>query len=189
MTTRVSICASLLVLSACSYSYDTGTQAPSAVATAEPATPDMVAVAILTGADGTAHGEATVTQSSTGLTLRVAATGLAPGLHGAHIHQTGNCDAPAFTTAGGHWNPSGKQHGLDNPAGSHMGDFTNLTIKADGTGVLEAQIPNGVMAGKDNALLDADGAAFIIHAEADDQKSDPSGNSGARVACGIFRAT
>ena len=112
------------------------------------------------------------------------ASALPPGTHGAHIHMVGRCDAPDFTTAGGHWNPTSKQHGTMNPAGPHEGDLPNLIVGTDGRGTLAITIPGATMAG----LLDADGSAMVVHAGADDLRTDPSGNSGGRIACGVFQA-
>ena len=94
----------------------------------------------------------------------------------------GACDAPGFTTAGGHWNPTMRQHGSMNPNGQHEGDLPNLMIGSNGRGSLGAVIPGATIAG----LLDADGAALVVHAGPDDLMTDPAGNSGARIACGVF---
>ena len=114
--------------------------------------------------------------------MTIAATGLPAGVHGVHIHTTGKCDAPDFTTAGGHWNPTGKMHGSENPMGPHEGDLPNLTVGADGSGNLTFTVAGASLA----TMLDADGAAFVVHAGSDDYKTDPSGNSGGRIACGVF---
>jgi Cu-Zn family superoxide dismutase len=97
----------------------------------------------------------------------------------------GRCDAPDFTSAGGHWNPTQKKHGTMNPQGPHQGDLPNLVIGSDGRGTIGAVIPGATLAG----LLDADGAAMVIHAGPDDLMTDPSGNSGGRIACGVFQAS
>ncbi|WP_309672139.1 superoxide dismutase family protein [Gemmatimonas sp.] len=110
--------------------------------------------------------------------------GLPPGVHGMHIHAVGRCDAPDFASAGPHWSPTPKQHGSTNEAGPHHGDLMNLTVGADSSVVVKMSTPAGSLRG-DNPLLDADGAAIVIHATADDYKTDPSGNSGARIACGV----
>jgi Cu-Zn family superoxide dismutase len=120
--------------------------------------------------------------------VRVEAEGLAPGAYGAHIHTTGRCEAPAFASAGPHWNPTAQQHGKDNPAGMHKGDLPNLLVGTDRRGSFEYTIPGAAAAGRgDNAILDADGAAIVIHARPDDFRTDPSGNSGDRIACGVLR--
>ncbi len=146
------------------------------------------AAATLLDAGGRTVGVATIRQMPLGLKLTVKATGLPPGVHGVHLHAIGACAAPDFKSAGGHWNPTMKQHGRDNPAGMHMGDLPNLTIAADGTGRLRAFVPHARLTGGDMPLLDGDGAALVIHAGRDDYRSDPAGDSGARIACGAIAA-
>ncbi|MDQ4087314.1 MAG: superoxide dismutase family protein [Pseudomonadota bacterium] len=119
------------------------------------------------------------------LRVRVEAAGLAPGTYGAHIHAVGRCDPPGFETAGPHWNPTQRQHGSQNPAGPHLGDLPNLLVGADGQGSFELAVGGAEMGGP-RGLLDRDGAALVIHAAPDDYRTDPSGNSGARIACGVF---
>jgi Cu-Zn family superoxide dismutase len=98
------------------------------------------------------------------------------------VHAVGRCDPPGFESAGPHWNPTGREHGSQNPRGQHLGDLPNLLVGADGEGSFDLGI-----AGADlRAMLDTDGAALVIHAGADDYRTDPSGNSGARIACGVF---
>ena len=145
-----------------------------------------VARAELVGADQTQYGEVIAAQGDNGLLVNIRAQGMSPGPHGVHIHQTGKCEGPDFKSAGGHWNPAAKEHGFDNPKGAHAGDFFNLDIGADGTGSLEALIAGATLSDGDNALLDADGAAFVVHEGPDDLKTDPSGDSGGRLACGVF---
>jgi Cu-Zn family superoxide dismutase len=129
---------------------------------------------------------ATLEQAGDSLRVRVDAAGLAPGAYGAHLHATGRCDAPAFASAGPHWNPTLRQHGQDNPGGAHMGDLPNLMVGTDRRGSFEYTVPGASLAGGANPLLDADGAALVIHAQPDDYRTDPSGNSGARIACGVI---
>lgn len=154
----------------------------SAAALAERKPVPEVATAILRTADGKEVGRATAREVKQGLRVTVDVRGLPEGQHGAHVHTVGQCDAPDFTTAGGHWNPLGTKHGSMNPAGPHEGDLPNLIIGKDGRGTLGAVIPKGTLAG----LLDTDGAAMVVHAGRDDLMTDPSGNSGGRVACGVF---
>ncbi|NIJ17118.1 superoxide dismutase family protein [Sphingobium vermicomposti] len=144
------------------------------------------ATAVLLAADGSSRGEARVTEASDGLHVMVDAKGLTPGMHAVHVHGTGNCTPPDFTSAGGHWNPSGRQHGRDNPAGMHMGDMPNMIAGADGSGQMEYVIPGARLGSGGMPMLDADGAAIVIHAQADDNRSDPAGNAGGRVACGVI---
>lgn len=107
---------------------------------------------------------------------------LPPGVHGMHIHGVGQCTPPSFDSAGPHWNPASHQHGKDNPKGKHAGDLDNITIPADGKLELQIDMPGIALRG-DGGLLDQDGAAIVIHAGPDDYKTDPTGNSGARIAC------
>lgn len=142
------------------------------------------ATASLRSEDGTAMGTATATEADGGIQVTVDVTGMPAGEHGFHIHQVGACDAPGFETAGGHWNPTDSQHGLENPEGPHAGDMPNLTVAEDGTGTVTATLPAGTFEG----LMDADGSAVIVHAGPDDMRTDPSGDSGARIACGVLTA-
>lgn len=134
--------------------------------------------------EGASAGTATVTAAENGIRISLQAQGLPSGQHGAHVHMIGKCDAPSFESAGEHWNPGNRQHGMENPQGPHAGDMPNLTIGDDGRGTLEHTLLGGTMEG----LLDGDGSAMVIHTAADDQKIDPSGNSGGRIACGVFSA-
>jgi Cu-Zn family superoxide dismutase len=145
------------------------------------------AMADLVDAQGVIKGHAMVMQGKDGLHISVHAAGLTPGVHAVHVHAIGLCTAPDFKSAGGHWNPTMKQHGRDNPAGMHMGDMPNMIVGADGTGSLEAVIAGGMLNGGEMPLLDADGAAVVIHETADDYKTDPAGAAGARIACGVVK--
>lgn len=147
-----------------------------------------MASAKLMAGDGAARGEAMITQADDGLHVVVKAMGLTPGMHAVHIHTTGTCTAPDFASAGGHWNPTGREHGKDNPAGKHMGDMPNMLAAADGTGEIDYRVAGGMISGGAMPLMDADGAAVVIHAQADDNKSDPAGNAGGRIACGVVTA-
>jgi len=118
--------------------------------------------------------------------VEINAGGLAPGTYGVHIHTTGRCDPPGFVSAGGHWNPTARQHGAQNPQGRHLGDLPNLQVDPRGKGRLIFHVENARLEGGANPLLDADGAAIVIHAQPDDHRTDPSGNSGARIACGVI---
>jgi Cu-Zn family superoxide dismutase len=139
-------------------------------------------VAMLRTADGAAAGSATAISADGQVMISLEVQGLPPGDHGVHVHTTGRCDAPTFESAGGHWNPTNQQHGLEDPQGQHAGDMPNLTVGQDGRGMLEYQLEGGGFDG----LFDADGSAFVVHASADDQRTDPSGDSGDRIACGVF---
>lgn len=149
--------------------------------------PAYTATADLRNAAGLSTGTATAAQVGNDIRISIDGMNLPPGAHGAHVHLTGVCAAPGFESAGGHWNPTGRQHGKDNPAGMHKGDLPNLLVGTQGVGMLEYTIPGARVAGAAGALLDSDGAALVIHAGADDYRTDPSGNSGGRIACGVFR--
>lgn len=137
----------------------------------------------LVNASGQSIGTVRAWQTAGGVSFRISASGLPHGLHGLHVHAVGRCDPPDFKTAAAHWNPAGKQHGMNNPAGPHAGDLPNVEVAANG--VLNATV---TLAGASMAnLLDADGAALVIHASPDDYKTDPSGNSGARIACAVIQ--
>ena len=142
----------------------------------------MHATATIHDATGATIGRATATDVAGGIRYTIDAHGMPPGTHGAHVHMTGRCDAPGFTTAGGHWNPTDAKHGMMNPMGAHAGDLPNLIVGTGGRGTLGITVPGQTMAG----LLDTDGAAIMIHAGPDDLVTDPSGNSGGRIACGVF---
>ena len=118
--------------------------------------------------------------------ILVETKGLPPGPHGAHVHAVGKCDPPDFNSAGPHFNPTNKQHGALNPQGSHAGDLPNLTIGPDGTGRMETTTEQLSLGSGPSSVWDADGSALVVHANADDFKTDPTGNSGARVACGVL---
>jgi Cu-Zn family superoxide dismutase len=135
----------------------------------------------LVNSAGASVGAVQTEQRPGGTYLRIAGHDLAPGEHGLHLHGVGRCDGPDFKSAGAHWNPAGKQHGHLNPQGAHAGDLPNLTISSNGHGAL-----NFLVAGQ--ALGDADGTSLVIHAKPDDYKTDPSGNSGDRIACAVLAA-
>jgi Cu-Zn family superoxide dismutase len=143
--------------------------------------PERQVAARIVDAAGGDKGTATIAVAGGVTRLLVDVRDLSPGGHGIHIHAVGRCDAPGFETAGPHWNPTARMHGMNNPQGKHAGDFKNLVVGKDGKGSLSADVP-----GDFAALMDQDGAAVVIHATADDYKTDPSGNSGGRIACGVF---
>lgn len=145
----------------------------------------VLATANLADGTGKPVGVARIEQSGTSMRLVADVNGLAPGDHGIHLHATGKCETPAFASAGGHLNPAAHQHGSMNPAGPHLGDLPNVTVGADGTGTL-AFVIAGNAAEVAASLFDADGTAVVVHAGPDDYKTDPSGNSGGRIACGVF---
>ena len=144
----------------------------------------------IVGADGQTIGWAQLTEDATGqLHVNVQVAGLTAGRHGIHLHAVGQCVGPTFASAGGHHNPLGAQHGLDNPLGAHAGDLPNLVVNVAGRGHLDAVSHHATLSGGPVSLFDADGSAIVIHALEDDQVTNPTGNSGARVACGVIEAT
>jgi Cu-Zn family superoxide dismutase len=137
--------------------------------------------------EGRTVGTALLAPASGGVQVVVSANGMPPGVHGIHVHERGRCEGPDFTSAGGHFNPAGSQHGLQNPAGPHAGDLPNLTVDAAGRGALTGLARGAAITGTAaNSLLRSGGTALVVHAGADDQVTDPSGDSGARIACGVI---
>jgi Cu-Zn family superoxide dismutase len=138
-------------------------------------------------AKGQMVGQATITETPKGVQIRLTLIGVPEGTHAFHIHATGKCDPPMFTTAGDHFNPEHKQHGRDNPMGRHAGDMPNVTVPASGRLIVEHVEPMVTLkAGAANSLFDTDGAALVIHQAPDDNKTDPAGHAGARIACGVI---
>ena len=133
-------------------------------------------IALVNGA-GASTGAVQVEPRSGGANLRIAVQGLPPGEHGLHLHAFGRCDPPGFQSAGDHWNPEGRRHGHLNPQGPHLGDLPNLTVSANGHGAINFRIAG--------LIGDADGTALVVHASPDDYQTDPSGNSGDRIACAV----
>ncbi len=154
--------------------------------TGSPAAPSPSAAAELRDVSGRTWARATAAQVGDSIRVSIDAAGMTSGTYAAHIHTTGRCDPPDFSSAGPHWNPTGQQHGQDNLQGMHKGDLPNLLIGADGRGTLEHSIPSAFLAAGASRLLDADGAAVVIHAKPDDYRTDPAGDAGARVACGVL---
>jgi Cu-Zn family superoxide dismutase len=145
----------------------------------------------LINASGHAIGTVRAWQTTGGVSFHMEASGLPHGVHGIHVHSVGRCDPPDFASAGSHWNPLGKKHGMNNPQGPHAGDLPNVEVAANGALGTTVTLPGASLTGPATAgvLLDADGAALVIHAQADDYTTDPSGNSGARIACAVIQPT
>ena len=140
--------------------------------------------------EGTNIGSVTLTQGDDGVAITGGLSGIAAGEHGFHFHAVGDCDpAGAFESAGGHFNPTEHQHGTENPEGPHAGDLPNVTAAADDTVAVDLSSNLISLTEGDPAyVFDADGTALMIHADPDDMKTDPSGNSGDRIACAVIEA-
>lgn len=119
-----------------------------------------------------------------GVSIAIDFKGLPPGDHALHFHQTAKCEAP-FTSAGGHFNPGMKKHGMENPEGPHAGDMANFTVGADGSAKATILNPRVTLGAGDNSVYANGGTALMIHAKGDDMKSDPAGLAGDRIACGL----
>jgi Cu-Zn family superoxide dismutase len=152
----------------------------------EPTPGSNTATAELRNAGGQVVGSARFTEVTGGVRILLEAKGLAPGPKGVHVHAGGTCTPPDFTSAGGHFNPDGKQHGLENPDGPHAGDLPNITIGPDGGGRLESMNERITLAPGPTSVFDADGSALVVHANPDDFRTDPAGNAGPRLACGVI---
>lgn len=147
------------------------------------------AEAVLFDADGRRIGEAYFIEDDDDpvVVMRLQAWDLPPGVHGFHIHETGVCDTPSFETAGAHFNPYRKKHGLHNPFGPHAGDLPNLRVPDDGKVHVTLAIRRVTLGEGRHSLLPLRGTSLVIHADPDDGETEPDGNSGARIACGVIR--
>ncbi|WP_411843390.1 superoxide dismutase family protein [Salinicoccus sp. HZC-1] len=129
---------------------------------------------------------ATLTESESGVNVALEGENLPPGEHGFHIHETGSCELPDFESAGGHYNPTDANHGMEDPEGPHAGDMENIEVGEDGT--VDTEVTADMVTledGQDNTLFTEDGTALMIHSEADDYETQPSGDAGDRIACGV----
>lgn len=170
MQPRLTVLMAIIALSACATKDTTATDRAS------------VPMRDATGRD---LGTLSLATTAGGLMLSGDLRNLPPGTRAIHLHMTGRCEPP-FVSAGDHWNPTSRLHGTQNPMGPHLGDMPNLVVATDGSATVSLTTPGGSLRGSD-MLLDADGAAVVIHQDADDYRTDPSGNSGDRMACGVVR--
>jgi Cu-Zn family superoxide dismutase len=171
---RLLLLAAVLPLAACTAAAPPGETPPARALTAD-----------LIGADGRTVGTAMIAQADGFVRVTVTASGLTPGLHGMHVHAVGACTPPDFTSAGPHFNPGQGRHGWQNPQGPHAGDLRNLEVGPDGRAQYESVSQHLTLVGP--TAIVPDSAALVIHAAPDDQVTDPTGNSGARLACGVLR--
>ena len=136
--------------------------------------------------DGKVVGRALFREAPDGVFVRLEVRGLTPGLHAVHVHAVGKCEGPGFTSAGGHFNPLQRKHGLKSPDGAHAGDLPNMLVAKDGAGRFESLTDAITLNAGPASVFDADGSALVIHAGVDDYVTDPAGNAGDRVVCGLI---
>ena len=175
LTSVARIVALALSLSACSMPYVPGVTSP----------PPAAGVT-LKDSSGRVVGSAVLLQKGDGVRILLDLTGATPGTKAVHIHEVGRCDAPDFDSAGAHFNPKKAEHGTENPRGPHAGDLPNITVDATGRGHLEVTDPRVTLEAGSTSLFDGEGTALVVHEGPDDMRTDPAGNSGRRIACGVI---
>jgi len=148
---------------------------------------DPAASAEIMNGQGQKIGSATFTETPDGVQIHVQVSKLPPGVHAMHLHNVGNCHGPEFKSSGPHFNPFGKKHGTKNPDGPHAGDLPNFEVKADGTAEVDVTAKLVTLKEAKNSLFQAGGTCLMIHEKADDEVSDPAGNAGERLACGVIK--
>jgi Cu-Zn family superoxide dismutase len=171
---RAWILAFTLALTSCSLPYIPGVTSPA-----------PAAGVTLRDATGRVVGSAVLLQEDDGLRILLDVKGLTPGTKAVHIHDVGQCAPPSFESAGPHFNPTKAEHGSENPKGPHAGDLPDITVDATGQGHLEVTNSRVTLKSGPTSLLDANGSALVVHEGPDDMRTDPAGNSGARIACGV----
>jgi Cu-Zn family superoxide dismutase len=169
------IMALTLTLTACRLPYLPGVTSP----------PPAAGVTLKDSSDRVV-GSAVLLQRGGGVRILIDLKGVTPGTKAVHIHEVGRCDPPSFESAGAHFNPTKAEHGTANPRGPHAGDLPNITVDATGQGHLEVTASRVTLDRGAASLFDADGSALVVHEGPDDMRTDPDGNSGARVACGVI---
>jgi len=148
--------------------------------------PVTAATVDLVNTEGKTIGAAKLTDTANGLLIEIDADSIPPGVHGFHIHAVGKCDPPDFKSAGGHFNPTSKKHGMLSKEGKHAGDLPNVWVEKDG--MLRVDLfSSEVGLSESKPILDDDGAALVLHEKRDDYSGDPAGNAGARIACGVIK--
>ncbi len=146
----------------------------------------LTAKAVLRNAQGEVIGSAVLAEAPYGVLIAIEVSRLSPGRHGFHVHEVGRCDPPGFGSAGGHFNPRHKRHGLLAPDGPHVGDLPNLVVGPDGTARTELYLAHATLGAGTTSLFHPDGTALVVHANPDNEATDPDGNAGAWIACGAI---
>lgn len=167
------LCLAVLAILACGFAQQ---------AVAKP----LKAKAVLRNAEGKKVGSATLTEVKEGVRIALEVSKLPPGVHAFHVHAVGKCEPPEFKSAGAHFNPYGKKHGAKNPEGKHAGDLPNLTVGPDGKGRARVVVEQVTLGPGKGSLFQTDGTSLVIHADPDDEMTDPAGNAGARIGCGVI---